>query len=79
MADTKFELNKEGVRELLTSREMLAICSEYANKALGRLADGYEVSTHTGQNRVNAEIAAVTTEARKENMEDNSILKALGG
>lgn len=75
----KFELNRAGVRELLRSREAMAVCSRYANSARGRLGEGYEVSTHTGQNRVNAEVAAVTYQARKENLQNNTILKALGG
>lgn len=79
MAQFKFELNRNGVRELLRSKEMAEICQEYANKALGSLGDGYEVTTHTGQNRVNAEVAAVTYTAKKENLETNSILKAVFG
>ena len=79
MANVKVVLNREGVRELLRSQEMLSICSEYANAALGRLGDGYEVSTHIGQNRVNAEVLAATFKARKDNQENNSILKSLRG
>ena len=80
MAETfKFELNREGVRELLRSKEMLDICSEYANSALGRLGSGYEVTTHTGTNRVNAQVAAETYSAKKENLNDNTILKAVFG
>lgn len=79
MAKVKFELNREGVRQLLTSPEMMSVCSEYANRALNGLGDGYEVSTFTGKNRVNAEVAAVSYKARKENSENNTILKAIGG
>jgi hypothetical protein len=79
MAKVKFELNRNGVRELLRSPEMMAVCQGYANRALGSLGDGYEVSTMTGRNRVNAEVRAETFAARKENLENNTILKALGG
>lgn len=75
----KFQLNPEGVRELLTSPEMMDICKEYADRAVSSLGKGYEVSTHTGPKRVNAEVAAVTNKARKENSENNSILKAIRG
>ena len=75
----KFELNRSGVRELLRSKEMLDICSEYANSALGKLGDGYEVSTHTGPNRVNAQIAAESFAAKRENLKSNSIIKAVYG
>lgn len=79
MAKTKFELNRSGVRELLRSPEMMAVCQGYADRALGSLGDGYEVSTMTGRNRVNAEVRAETYAAKKDNLKNNSILKALGG
>lgn len=79
MAKVKFELNREGVRELLRSKEMMDVCQEYANNALGKLGDGYEVTTHTGTNRVNAQVAAVTYAAQKENLSDNTIIKAVFG
>lgn len=79
MANVKVVLNREGVRELLRSDAMMKVCSEYANAALGRLGKGYEVTTHVGKNRVNAEIKAETFMARKDNRENNSILKSLRG
>lgn len=79
MAKFKFELNRSGVRELLQSPEMEAICEEYANNALNSLGDGFEVSTYVGRTRVNASIIATTFEARKENSKTNCILKAVGG
>ena len=77
MAKVKIELNSSGVRELLRSEEMKEECEKRANEALGRLGDGYVVTTHTGKNRVNASVYADTFEARKDNMENNTILKAL--
>lgn len=79
MAKVRFELNREGVRDLLRSKEMMDVCQEYANNALGKLGDGYEVTTHTGTNRVNAQVAAVTYAAKKENLSDNTIIKAVFG
>ncbi|MBQ1572682.1 MAG: hypothetical protein IIZ78_16250 [Clostridiales bacterium] len=79
MGKVRFELNREGVRELLRSKEMMDVCQEYANNALGKLGDGYEVTTHTGTNRVNAQVAAVTYAAKKENLSDNTIIKAVFG
>ena len=75
----RFELNTQGVRELLQSQEMMGICKEYASKAQSKLGDGYEVTTHTGKTRVNAQIKAETYKARKDNAKNNSILKALRG
>lgn len=73
----RFELNRAGVRQLLRSNEAMDVCKGYADRALQRLGEGYDVSTHTGKNRVNASINAVYYQAKKENLENNSILKAL--
>ncbi len=77
MAKVEIKLNREGVRELLRSNEMKSICEEHANNALGKLGAGYSVSSMVGQNRANASILAETYDARKENAEQNTILKAL--
>ena len=79
MAKFNFELNRDGVRQLMQSSEMMSVCKSYADRAMGALGDGYEVSTMTGKTRVNAQIAAVTYRARKENSENNTILKSLRG
>jgi len=73
----KFVLNRKGVRELMRSEPMSAVCMGYANAAVARLGDGYSANAHLGKNRVNAEVTADTFEAKKENLETNSILKAL--
>lgn len=73
----KVELNHDGVKELLRSSEMMAICEEYAQKAVRKLGEGYEVSTHTGAGRVNASVVATTREAIAENNANNTVLKAV--
>lgn len=77
MAKVDIVLNKAGVKELLRSGEMMAICEERANNALKQLGDGYAVTTHTGKNRVNAEVATDSFKAMHENSKNNTILKAL--
>lgn len=77
MAKVKVVLNREGVRELLRSDEMMSVCEEYADKALSKLGAGYEVTTHTGSSRVNASIGTASYDAMHDNMKNNSILKAL--
>lgn len=79
MSKAKFELNRAGVRQLMQSQEMMNICRDYANEVRARAGDGYEVTTYTGRNRVNASVHAETYEARKDNYEHNTLLKALGG
>lgn len=77
MAKVKIELNTDSVRELLKSDEMMMECEKRANQAVGKLGEGYTVTTYTGKNRVNASIIAETYQARRDNMENNTILKAL--
>lgn len=77
MGKVKFELNREGVRQLLTSPEMLEVCREHAEATANAAGVGYEVSTHVGRNRVNASVMAETQEARADNYENNTLLKAL--
>ena len=79
MSKVKFELNRQGVRDLMKSHEMAEICIGYANDALGRLGGGYSVNTHLGQNRFNAEVFAETYQAKRDNLKNNSILKAVHG
>lgn len=79
MAKVKFELNREGVRELMLSPEMESGLESIANQVLGRLGDGYSTNTHHGKNRINVEVTADTFQARRENARDNTILKAVQG
>lgn len=79
MGKTKIVLNRSGVRALLQSDEMKAICEEHANRVLEQLGDGYTVTSMTGKTRVNASVYAESAEAKRENMEHNTILKALRG
>ena len=75
----RFELNRGGVRELLQSGEMASIVTSLGNGVAARAGSGYEVSTMVGKSRVNCRIAASTDEAKKNNLETNTLLKALGG
>ena len=78
-SNIKFELNTSGVRELLQSGEMAAIVTSLGSAVASRAGAGYEISTQTGKNRVSCRVTAATSEARKENLESNTLLKALGG
>ena len=73
----RVELNSDGVRELLRSPEMAAICKEQAKAIAARAGDGYSVSTYTGATRVNASVMTETPEAMRDNLENNALLKAV--
>lgn len=70
-----FELDRDGVRELLRSADMTAMLEA---EAKARCPSGCSVNTYTGKNRANAEIITETAEAYRANLERNTLLKALG-
>ena len=74
-----FKLDRAGVRELLRSDEMLAAVKAEADEVVNSLGSGYEADTHKGKNRVNASVYAVTNVAKRENLSQNTILKAVFG
>lgn len=73
----RIELNSEGVRELLQSPAMAAACLEQAKAIRNRAGDGYSVSTYTGATRVNASVMTDTPEAMRDNLKNNTLLKAV--
>lgn len=79
MSSFKFKLDEKGVRQLLKSQEMLNICTQHANEIQQKAGEGYEVSTYVGRNRVNASVITATYEAMRDNLENNTLLKARGG
>ena len=77
MSKIKFELNSAGVRELLKSAEMQSILDGYAQEAAVRAGEGYNAETHLGQKRAYANVYAETYEAKRDNMDNNTLLKSL--
>ena len=77
----KFELNRAGVRELLKSPEMRDILQDYGNQAVNRLGEGYEaVPGDTSESvRAKVKVTATTYKTRRDNLKNNTILKAVGG
>lgn len=72
-------LDGNGVRELLKSSELKEICEKHALEIKKRCGKGYQSDVYTGKNRVNAMVFASTQEAVKDNMNNNTILKAVMG
>lgn len=79
MANVTIKLNSEGVRELLRSAEVMAECRSHADEMGATLGEGYEVSEYIGTNRVNVSVSAVSQSAKQDNLDNNSLLKAVGG
>ena len=79
MSNCRFELNPDGVRELLQGSEMQDLITSYASDVASIAGDGYEADVIVGKNRVVGHIKAVTKEARQDNEENNTLLRAIGG
>ena len=79
MAKVKFKLNRSGVRELLRSEKMMSVCKGYADGIRERAGEGYEQDTYVGKNRVNAMVYPDTIKAKRDNLDNNTLLKAVRG
>lgn len=77
MAKNTFKLNYKGVGELLKSEAMQTILNEYATNIKNRCGDGYEQDIYVGKTRANAMVSATTFQAKKDNLENNTLLKAV--
>ena len=61
----------------MQSAEMQAILKERADSALNSLGEGYKSDSRVGKNRANAMVYADTYRAKRDNLKNNSILKAV--
>lgn len=75
----EIKLNYSGVGELLRSSEMAAVLSEQAEKIRSRCGDGYSTDTYGAGTRVVASVYTETTEAMQNELENNTLLRAIGG
>lgn len=73
----EFELNKPAVREFLRGQEMQSFLGEKASKISARCGEGYKSDVYVGTNRANSMISADTFLAKRDNLKNNTILKAL--
>ena len=79
MANFEFEVDKDGVRQLLLSDEMAAVLAKFGDPVQHRAGAGfYKDERSTGERRVYT-VTAVTKKAQQKNLKDNTLLKALGG
>lgn len=77
MSKFKIELNKAGVSELLKSTELGEALQEIGiSKAPG---EDYSVQKINAGSRVIARINVDTQEALNDNMDNNTLIRALGG
>lgn len=78
MNSVKFELDLEGLRELMNSSEMQSQLQQGAQSVASIAGAGYESSVHVPGVVPIATAYPGTEEAAKDNYENNTLLKALG-
>lgn len=79
MSKVKIELNYAGVGALLKSEEVKTFIKDIADQRAAQLGEGYATDTHQAGTRVVASIYTETAEAAKDNLENNSLLRAVSG
>lgn len=71
----KFVLDRAGVRELMQSQEMQDVLVEFASQVAERAGDGYDV--YIGTTRANVSVMTATEEAASDNLDHNTLEKAI--
>lgn len=79
MAKVRIELNREAVRAMMRSAEMLGVLAAASSPIMARLGDGYGEDGLVGKNRCNIAIYAESADAIRDCMENNTLLKAVSG
>ena len=79
MSKIRVELNYAGVGELLKSQEIADTVKEVAEQVADRAGDGYATDVYQAGTRVIASVYTETEEAMKDNLENNTLLKAVSG
>jgi len=79
MSEVEFKLNLKGLNELMKSDRMQAVLNDAAGKIAAAAGEGYEVESAHPINFIGiASVRAVTYKAKKDNSENDTLLKALG-
>ena len=77
MSKVRIELNREGVRQLLRSEDLGEKLERLAEEISGRCGEGYEHDRKLMPTRVIASVYTGTPEAKKDNLQNNTILRSL--
>lgn len=73
----KIELNQQGLQALLKSKEIEIMLKKRADEAVERCGEGYRAASYTMPTRAVARVSAVTRKAKRDNLQNNTILKSL--
>ena len=77
----KFVLDKKGVGELLRSEEIQSVLNAYGQQVQINTgnAEDYQTQVSVGKVRTNVVIRCINSTSLKDNLKNNTLLKALGG
>ncbi len=74
----KFELNLAGLNQLMKSAEMQDVLLNAGQAVADAAGEGFEAEVHQADYVAISNVYPTTNEARKENLENNTLLKAVG-
>lgn len=77
MSKVKFVLNPTGVKALLQGDAMQSVLQSHAQGVQQRAGEGFAYDVYVGKTRANASVYADSFEARRKNLKENTLLKAL--
>lgn len=77
MSHVRVELNSKGIQEMLKGEDMQALLKEKATEIADRAGNGYEVNVFVGKTRANASVSTKTKKAMRDNLQNNTLLKAV--
>lgn len=78
MSKVKVKLSYSGIGSILRSQEMAECVKAEADRRAAGLGDGYQTDSKSMGTRQIASIFTATAEAAKDNLRNNSLLKAVG-
>lgn len=71
-------LDSQAVRYLLYSNNVRDAVNKVGAEITSRAGTGYELNVYSGHDRARGVIAPATPDAYKDNMQNNTLLKAVG-
>lgn len=77
MGKFKFVLDTNGVGQLLKGDAMQGVLGQYGFAAANQAGDGYASDVHVFSKRAVAHVYATTAEAKQDNYDNNTLLKAV--
>lgn len=77
LRQVRIKLNREGVRELLRSPEVLADLTARAERIAARAGPGHVVESDVGDNRARAVVITSTVEAMVAEARDRNLTRAI--